>query len=378
MILMITFRKEPIMPPISLLIKPASGACQYRCKYCFYADVMNNRSVSNYGNMSLDALETLVKRAMQYAEGSVSFAFQGGEPTLAGLDFYKSLIALEKKYNRGLQVFNSIQTNGGLIDEGWAKFLSENHFLVGLSLDGTQKLHDQYRKDASGNGTYKKTIETASLFEKHGVDFNILCVVNDDIASDPAGTYEAIRRFRFLQFIPCIDDFDIPERTFSPSSENYGNFLIETFKLYVRDIRNGEYVSVRTFDNYIQMLKGRRPESCSMTGRCTCYFVIEGNGDVYPCDFYVLDRWKLGNIRDNDFRSMLKSEKASDFVTSSVYMHPDCRTCRHYSLCRGGCRRDKEPFDDQGKPGKNRYCESFKMFFDTCGDELRALAKGIR
>lgn len=366
------------MPPISLLIKPASGACQYRCRYCFYADVMNNREISNYGNMTSDTLETLVKRAMNYAEGSVSFAFQGGEPTLAGLDFYKELIRLEKKYNRGLQVFNSIQTNGGLINDEWAKFLSENHFLVGLSLDGTKELHDKYRKNATGEGTYERTLETAELFEKHGVEFNILCVVNDDIASHPTETYEAIRRFRFLQFIPCIDDFDLTERMFSPSEENYGHFLIETFKLYLRDIQKGEYVSVRAFDNYVQMLKGRRPESCSMTGRCTCYFVIEGNGDVYPCDFYVLDKWKLGNIRENDFRTMLKSEKAQAFVSSSVYMHPDCRTCRHYSLCRGGCRRDREPFDEFNRPGKSRYCESYRMFFETCGEDLRALARSIR
>lgn len=366
------------MPPISLLIKPASGACQYRCRYCFYADVMNNREISNYGNMTSDTLETLVKRAMNYAEGSVSFAFQGGEPTLAGLDFYKELIRLEKKYNRGLQVFNSIQTNGGLIDDEWAKFLSENHFLVGLSLDGTRELHNKYRKNAMGEGTYERTLKAAELFQKHGVEFNILCVVNDDIASHPTKTYEAIRRFRFLQFIPCIDDFDSEERMFSPSAENYGNFLIETFKLYLRDIQKREYVSVRSFDNYVQMLKGRRPESCSMTGRCTCYFVIEGNGDVYPCDFYVLDKWKLGNIRENDFRTMLKSEKAQEFVASSVYMHPDCRTCRHYSMCRGGCRRDREPFDDQNRPGKSRYCESYKMFFKACGEDLRALAGSIR
>lgn len=339
---------------------------------------MNIREISNYGNMTLETLEALVKRAMLYAEGSVSFAFQGGEPTLVRLDFYKELIRLEKKYNRGLQVFNSIQTNGGLIDDEWATFLSKNRFLVGLSLDGAQELHDKYRKNASGEGTYERTVKTTELFQKHGVEFNILCVVNDDIASHPLETYEAIRRFRFLQFIPCIDAFGLKERMFSPSAENYGRFLIETFRLYLRDIQKGEYVSVRAFDNYVQMLKGRRPESCSMSGRCTCYFVIEGNGDVYPCDFYVLDQWKLGNIAHDDFRSMLKSDKAQEFVSSSVYMHPDCRTCRHYSLCRGGCRRDREPFDELNRPGKSRYCESYKMFFETCGEDLRALAKSIR
>ncbi|MBQ1256274.1 MAG: SPASM domain-containing protein, partial [Clostridia bacterium] len=121
-----------------------------------------------------------------------------------------------------------------------------------------------------------------------------------------------------------------------------------------------------------------RPESCSMTGRCTCYFVIEANGDVYPCDFYVLDEWKLGNIASSDFRTLLKTPEATDFVSSSVYMHPSCRTCRYYTLCRGGCRRDREPFDENGKPGLSRYCESYKMFFEACGEDLRALARSIR
>jgi len=366
------------LPPVSLLIKPASGACQYRCRYCFYADVMKNRESGNKGFMSLACLETLVKRAMAYAEGFASFAFQGGEPTLAGLDFYKSLIAFQKKYAKGIPVYNSIQTNGGLIDDEWAEFFHENHFLVGLSLDGDEETHNLYRKDADGEGTYGNTVRAAEILEKHNVEFNILTVVNNDVASRPRETYETLRKYRFLQFIPCIDDFGTLERRFSPEPKAYGNFLIETFKLYKKDIENGSYVSVRTFDNYIQMLLGKRPESCSMNGRCTCYFVIEGNGDVYPCDFYVLDEWKLGSILSVDFRSLLKTDRASSFVSSSVYMHPECRTCRFFTLCRGGCRRDREPFDGNGKPALNRYCESYRMFFEACGKDLKMIADLIQ
>ncbi|MBQ3079640.1 MAG: anaerobic sulfatase maturase [Clostridia bacterium] len=366
------------MPPLSILIKPASGMCQYRCRYCFYQDVMNNREVKNAGLMTRDTLEALVKRAFQYAEGAATFAFQGGEPTLAGLSFFKELISLQKKHNvKGLKVFNSIQTNGGLIDDDWAEFFYENDFLIGLSIDGDRDTHDKYRLNAEGKGTYEHTRRAAEILRKHNAQFNILCVVNDDIAVRPKETYNALKKYGYLQFIPCIDDFGSEERMFSPTAENYGRFLIETFDLYKKDYESGSYVSIRTFDNYVQMLMGRRPESCSMSGRCSCYFVIEGNGDVYPCDFYVLDKWRLGNIKEDSFLSMSKTKAAKEFVSSSVYVNEDCRKCAYYALCRGGCRRDREPFDECDRPGKNRYCKSFRMFFSERKEALVEIARKV-
>lgn len=363
------------MPPLSVLIKPAAGLCQYRCRYCFYADVLSHREAPANAVMSPDTLEALVRKALSYGEGSVTFSFQGGEPMLAGLDFYRELIRLQKRYRRGAKILNAIQTNGGLINDEWADFFAENRFLVGLSMDGDRETHDLYRKDADGNGTFLKTEESAEMLRRRGVDFNILCVVNRQVASRPVETYEALRKYGFLQFIPCIDAFDGDGPRFSPTAEEMGEFLVKTFDLYRRDIEAGEYVSVRTFDNYIQILNGGRPENCAMTGRCACYFVIDADGSVYPCDFYVLDEWRLGNIRQDSFAQMSRSPRAGAFVSSSVYMHPECRTCAHYSLCRGGCRRDREPFDDMGRPGKNKYCEGFRAFFDKRGKELRALAR---
>lgn len=363
------------MPPLSLLIKPAAGLCQYRCRYCFYADVMAHREDAKNAVMSLDTLEALVRKALSYGEGSVTFSFQGGEPTLAGLDYYHELVKLEKKYCRDARIFNCIQTNGGTIDDEWAEFLSENRFLVGLSMDGDRDTHDLYRMDANGNGTFLRTEEAAKTLSRHGAEFNILCVVNRLVAARAEETYEALRKYGFLQFIPCIDGFDGDGPNFSPTAEELGGFLVKTFDLYKRDIEAGNYVSVRSFDNYIQILNGRRAESCSMTGRCTCYFVIDADGSTYPCDFYVLDQWKLGNILEDGFSQMLNSPRAKEFVSSSVYMHPECRKCPHYSICRGGCRRDREPFDEFGRPGKNKYCEGFRYFFESRGKELRKLAR---
>ncbi len=362
------------MPPLSLLIKPASGMCDFRCRYCFYSDIVARRERSGFGMMSEDTLETIVRRAAAYSDGSASFAFQGGEPTLAGLGFYQKLVALQRKYAFRCGVSNCIQTNGGSIDDGWARFLSENNFLVGLSIDGTKQSHDLNRTDAHGLSTYDRAINAAETLKKHGAQFNILCVVNSENVKRPEETYEALRQYGYLQFIPCIDDTG----AHSPAASEYGEFLIRVFRLYLRDIRDSDYVSVRTFDNYIHMLKGRRPESCAMNGRCTCYFLIESNGDTYPCDFYALDDWRLGNISDKTFFEMLNCDKAKEFVSSSVYVRPECRACKHYALCRGGCRRDREPFDSMGRPTLNRFCESYKMFFDSEIGNMRSLADSVR
>lgn len=351
------------MPPVNLLIKPASSLCNMRCKYCFYSDVSQNRNTMSYGIMEEDTLEALVKRAFDYATGYAGFAFQGGEPTLAGLSFYRKLIELQKKHNtRNLPVHNSIQTNGYALNEEWASFFAEHHFLVGLSMDGTKEAHDALRVDAAGNGTYDVVTKSADLLERHGVSFNILCVVNNFVARHPRKVYNNLKRFRFLQFIPCLDDFDEKKEVFSLTPQRYGEFLKATFDLYYRDFMAGNYVSIRNFDNYIRMLQGYPPESCAMNGVCSCYFVIEGDGSVFPCDFYVLDQWKLGNIREDALSDLVKSGKARDFIHVSRHRADACIPCPYFHLCRGGCRREREPFA-QGKPGLNRFCESYKLFF---------------
>ena len=366
------------MRSLSLLVKPVSGLCQYRCAYCFYQDVMAHRENAMTGIMSEETLETMVRRAMACAEGSVTFAFQGGEPTLAGLDFFQKLMEMEKRYKKStLYVSNSIQTNGGNIDDEWAEFLAQNHFLVGLSMDGYADLHDKYRVDAAGKGTFSRAVQAAETMKRHGVDFNALCVVNSESAAHPEEVYEALRPYRFIQFIPCIDDFDSKEARFAPSAEALGQFLIRTFDLYRRDILAGEYTSVRIFDNYLQMLIGHRPEICAMNGRCSCSLVIEADGSAYPCDFYVLDSWKLGNVLTHSFTELQNSDRAKEFIASSAYMDPACRKCAHYSMCRGGCRRDREPFDGFGRPALNKYCEGYRAFFEARGKQLRELAQTI-
>ncbi len=370
------------MENLSLLIKPVSGNCQLRCGYCFYADVIRSRTAAGFGIMSTDTLELLVARALGEARHSCSFAFQGGEPTLAGLDFYRTLLALEQKYNtRGIEIRNSIQTNGIAIDDAWCDFLTAGRFLVGLSLDGSRGIHDMNRVDASGKGTFSRVMEAAHRMEKHGTEFNILCVVTSQFARRAEHAYRFFKEngFRYLQFIPCIDDFGAGGKSpHSLTPERYLSFLKTWFDLWAADCAEGGYISIRHFDNWVSMLAGYPPEACSLSGRCTAYGVVEADGSVYPCDFYVLDEWKLGDIREHSFGEMLSGEKAEAFVAMSEALPAQCRACRHVRLCRNGCRRDREPLDGGPDGTVNRFCEAYKGFFDYAGDRLAALSRQMR
>ena len=373
------------MPPINILIKPASSACNMACKYCFYRDVAEHREQAFEGMLSLQKMERVIRAGMEYADHSCSFAFQGGEPTLAGLDFYRGVVELQKKYARsGVEIHNAIQTNGMLIDEEWAVFLAENRFLVGLSLDGPAELHNLNRLDTVGEGTFNRVMRAARLMEKHGVEFNILCVVTGRNARSVEKIYRFYRRqgFRWLQFIPCLDSLEQQrgEEKYHLSAENYGDFLIRLFDLWYEDLQRGEYISIRHLDNWLSILLGGQPEACSMTGQCAVQFVVEGDGGVYPCDFYVLDEWRMGTVGESSFAEMQRGEVAARFIQASLRVPDKCRRCRWYGLCRNGCRRNRMTLLD-GEIDRNCYCEAYQRFFSQREKQLmqaaRLLAQGV-
>ncbi len=367
------------MPPVSLLIKPASSNCNLRCKYCFYHSIAENRQKESYGMMDIETLETLVKKALEYAEHVCTFAFQGGEPTLVGLDFYRKLIEFEKKYNvKKVQIHNALQTNGVVIDEEWAKFLAENKFLVGLSLDGPKDIHDANRYDPVNKGSFNKIMETVKLFNKHRVEYNILSVITANTARHISKIYNFFKKndFRYLQFIPCLDPLgeEPGAYDYSLSPDRYAVFLKTLFDQWYADILQGNMISIRYFDNLVGMAMGQRPEACGMSGVCTCQFVVEANGGVYPCDFYVIDEWYLGNLKHDSLEALKKSERGTAFVEISKDIDPQCRECRWLNLCRGGCRRDREPFENN-RPILNRFCSAYKDFFEYAGERIYNLAR---
>lgn len=366
------------MPVASILIKPASSACNIKCKYCFYRSLSEQRDKSFCGMMTLETLEVLVKKALEYADDFCSFAFQGGEPTLAGLDFYKKLIEFQQKYNyKKVTIQNTIQTNGMVIDDDWAGFFAENHFLVGLSLDGNRRVNS-LRVDSNDDEIFNRLMQTIKCFDKYKVEYNIVSVVTKLSTQNVRYTYNFFKSkgFMYQQFIPCLDESPDKSSEYSLSPKEYGNYLNELFDLWYEDFNHGYNLDIRTFSNWVQMAAGYRPESCGMLGRCICYFVVEGDGSIYPCDFYCTDEWKLGTVNDG-FDVLADSEKAKSFVGCSLPINEKCKKCKYFALCRGGCRRWREPFVN-GEPALNCLCEAYEMFFEHCADRIYLLGKVLR
>ena len=357
------------MPALSLLIKPASGNCNMRCRYCFYADELDNREIRSYGKMSVDTMHTIVDKAMEYGDYECTIAFQGGEPTLAGLDFYRDLVAYVTAHEnpKKLKIHYALQTNGYLINEEWAEFLGKNHFLVGVSLDGLKEIHDRYRLDAAGKGTYQRVISAIRLLEKHQVEYNILTVVTAATARNGQKIYNYFKKnhFGYQQYIECLDPIgeEPGQHEYSLTPEKYGEFLKSMFDAWYLDMRSGTYVYNRYFENLMMIMAGQQPESCNMRGVCGKQWVFEADGSVYPCDFYALDQWRLGNIQENSFEEMDEKRDGLGFIQWSMRQQEDCQKCRWFGLCRNGCRRNREPVTAE-HTNRNYFCKSYQMFFE--------------
>ena len=370
-----------MQPPLHLLIKPASGNCNLRCKYCFYADITEKREVPSFGMMTEETLEIIVKKALESGAGEVTFAFQGGEPTLVGLPFYKKLMQLEKQYNvRKVPVHFAIQTNGMLMDEEWAKFFAEHQFLVGLSVDGTAAVNDLHRVDAKGDGTHKRLMQVVKLFKAHKVEFNILTVVSAKVAKEIKRIYAFYKRngLPYQQYIPCLDPFGEARGgyAYSLTPQLYEKFLKDLFDLWFDDVVHGQFIYNRYFENLVGMLLGQPPEACGMMGFCSRQNVIEADGGVYPCDFYVLDDYRLGSLVTDTWEQIEEKRREIGFIERSRVQHEACAGCKWRALCRGGCRRDREPMQGDGM-SQNYFCSAYKGFFEYAYSRLEHLARGI-
>lgn len=367
------------MPPLSVLIKPASGLCNMRCRYCFYADVTEHRQIASYGIMNEETTDALLRRAFEFASGSAAFAFQGGEPTLAGADYYRHFLSAAERFNeKRIPVRYAMQTNGYDLSDELLAILREYRFLVGVSLDGTGAIHDAARVDASGEGTFRRVTKNIARLRDAGIEYNILTVVTNRTAKEIATVYNFLRSrgYRYVQFIRHVDGFGDAEEpsVWSLTPERYLNFLKTAFGYYYDDILAGKYMSVREFDNFVMLAAGRQAECCGMNGVCPANLVIEADGGAYPCDFYVLDEWKLGNVRETGIRELLESDTAKRFRARSHKIDEKCRACRWFRLCYGGCARYREPAGEDGLR-LNKFCESYRAFFEWAGPKLMTLAR---
>jgi len=319
--------------------------------------------------MSTDVLETVIAGFMRLRLPESVFCWQGGEPTLARVQFYRRAAELQQRYGASGQVVaNAFQTNGVLVDDEWCRLFHEYRFLVGLSLDGPIDVHDAVRRNRAGEGSWSKVMAAAERMRHYGVEFNVLCVVhsgNVSLGSDLLRWFQA-HGFDHVQFIPCIER-NMPHTV---SAEAYGAFLCDTFDYWSRE--GFGRVSARDFDAILAARQGRGGQVCTYARKCDQYIVIEHNGDVYPCDFFVTGEWKLGNVKDSPLDSFIELDKFKAFAYQKDKV-PACRECPWRQTCHGGCQKDRLVGGTTSDP--TILCSAYKRFFRHAMPRFNTLAK---
>ncbi|MDE3198024.1 MAG: anaerobic sulfatase maturase [Acidobacteriota bacterium] len=357
----------------SLLIKPASAVCNLDCSYCFYLD----READPYASlparrMTEETLERLVDTWMFYSYPHSVFAFQGGEPTLAGPKFFRKLCRLQEEHGRpGHNVSNSMQTNATLIDDEWCDIFREYNWLLGVSIDGPEAVHDLYRFNKAGHGTWRKVMDSIELLKKRQVEFNALVVVSQANVAKAKELYRFYRSLgiEHIQYIP-LAEFDAEGRPlpFTITAEQYGQFLCETFELWWPERRRAH---IRFFENIAEALAGQKPGNCTMHESCDSYVVVEYNGDIYPCDFFVERPWRLGNVNVDSWIEISQRQTRASFAGKKSVPHAECAVCEFSEICHGGCPKlrhgPNRKFEDL-----DYFCGAYKMIFSKAVGPLRA------
>ena len=349
--------------PLTLLIKPVSGRCNLRCDYCFYTGVQKTL-YPDATVMSREVLSEMIRQYLSLGLEQSMFSWQGGEPALAGLDFFKEAVSLMQEHGRGGQsVGNALQTNGIVLDAEWAQFLAEYRFLVGVSIDGPRDLHDLHR-----GRSFERALAGARACIEHGVEVNVLAVVNRDSERRAREIYGFFRDegFGHAQFIPCVEPAAGAGATgeervapFSATPSGYGDFLLELLETWRAD---GEAISVRLFDSLTELAVTGESRYCVISPLCAQYLVVEASGDIYPCDFFVRQDLKVGNLMEMPLPEAFAHPKTREFGSARTIRPERCRSCRHWRICFGGCLKDRIAAGGFERPGY--FCEAMMRFLD--------------
>jgi uncharacterized protein len=365
------------MPDISLLVKPVGADCNLRCDYCFYRRKAALYPSAKQPRMSNRVLEQLISDAMGRRADSTTFAWQGGEPTLAGLDFYRLAVQLQMAYGAsGQTVGNSLQTNGTLLNPEWARFLAEYKFLVGLSIDGPAGLHNKYRRDREGSPTHRRVMDTMRLLRAYEVEFNTLVLLNDLNVKSPDTLYDFLREngVSFMQFVPCVEHGSAGKPApYSTTPEAYGDFLCAMFDRWLVDYPE---ISIRDFDQMLLTTLNRPGCICMHGVSCDHYLVVEHNGDVYPCDFFVVPDLRIGSIMENTLEELGRTPVRTQFAAGKSDHGAQCLACEWLPYCRGGCTRHRTVLGG-AVSDPTYFCKSYRQLYEHSIGTIQELAAAI-
>lgn len=386
------------VPAFHIMTKPIGPICNLDCHYCFYLEKEKLYPETSAWKMADDVLESYIRQYIEAQEVPVvSFAWQGGEPTLLGVEYFRKVVELEKRYAGGKQIENSFQTNGVLLDDHWGEFLAENRFLVGLSVDGPRPLHDRYRVDKGGQPSFDRVMRGLGFLKKHGVAFNTLTVVQRHNSHYPLEVYRFLKDIgsEFMQFIPCVEraaqnagssglvlisphaseQAAVSEWSVEPLQ--YGKFLCAIFDEWVRKDVARYYVQI--FDVALESWLGMEPSLCVFRETCGMAMAMEHNGDLYSCDHYVYPENKLGNILESPLSSLVHSPPQVKFGLDKRDTLPRyCRECEVRFACNGECPKHRFIRTPDGEAGLNYLCAGYKLFFQHIDPYMRFMAAELR
>ena len=372
---------NPFAKPLYVMLKPAGAHCNLACKYCYYLEKNKLYPTAQRHLMSDEILEQFTREYIEAQTMSqVLFTWHGGEPLLRSIDFYRKALSLQQKYAGGRRIDNVIQTNGTLLTDEWCEFFAQNHWLVGISIDGPQPDHDHYRLTAAGKPSWKKVMQGIKLLKKHGVEWNAMAVVNADNANHPLEFYRFFKEngCQFLQFTPIVerltrhedgrtlasladkDEISLSEASVAP--EQWGYFLCAIFDEWVR--KDVGKIFVEIFDCTLANWMGISPGICAYSKECGHAGVMEHNGDVYSCDHFVFPEYKLGNIRDQSLIDMLYGEQQREFSRLKHSSLPrQCKECDMEFACHGECPKNRFMKDKYGDSGLNYLCPGYYHYY---------------
>lgn len=384
-------RELPAMPEqfhpeaFSLLVKPVGPDCNLHCRYCFYLD-KSKMFAGGLHRMDDATLERMIRSYMELPFTTHSFAWQGGEPTLAGIDFFRRAIDIQRACLRpGGRVMNVLQTNATLINDDFARFLAEANFLVGVSIDGSHELHDASRTDSAGAPTYDRVVKGIETLRHHGVAFNALVLVNKANVNAPEAIYRHLRddlRIMDHQYIECADvEKNGAPFSFAITAREWGDFLCRIFDLWTKhDTRR---VSVRLFDTIKSIAIHGSAPACSASANCSGYFVVEHDGGVYPCDFHVTPELRLGDIRENSWNEIAAAKVRAAFASRKWNLASECVKCKWLRFCMGDCPRNRAPWEVYARSladspsatdARSRLCDGWKRFYAHAAERLAEIA----